>query len=208
MKTKTVLVVGLAVVIGCAVVSVVVARRQAAQQAAAQAVKARSDQARNQAHPAVTPRVEPANPEPPASEPISLPPLKASGPSNARTQTGTAAAPLDQDPRFNDPAFKEQLGRYALDFVGNGDAEADEAWIQIINDPSLSADARQNLIEDLNEDGLSDPQNPSLNDLPLIESRLALIEELAPDAMDQVNADAFKEAYKDLVEMWVNLARG
>jgi hypothetical protein len=38
-------------------------------------------------------------------------------------------------------------------------------------------------------------------------SRLALIEELAPDAMDQVNADAFAEAYKDLVNIAKNLSR-
>jgi hypothetical protein len=35
-------------------------------------------------------------------------------------------------------------------------------------------------------------------------NRIQLIEELAPDSMDQVNADAFAEAYKDLV----NLASG
>jgi hypothetical protein len=111
------------------------------------------------------------------------------------------------DPRLSDPVFKEQLGRYALDYVGGGDADADEAWIQIINDPSLSADARQNLIEDLNENGLSDPQNPTVEDLPLILNRLALIEDLAPDSMDQVNWDAFMEAYKDLADMAVRLGR-
>jgi hypothetical protein len=40
-------------------------------------------------------------------------------------------------------------------------------------------------------------------ELPIVLNRLALIEELAPDAMDQVNADAFAEAYKDLT----NIAR-
>jgi hypothetical protein len=35
----------------------------------------------------------------------------------------------------------------------------------------------------------------------LIVSRIQLIEELAPYAMDQVNADAFREAYKDLVNL-------
>ena len=41
------------------------------------------------------------------------------------------------------------------------------------------------------------------DDLPLVMSRLALIEELAPDAMDEVNAAAFAEAHKDLT----NIAR-
>ena len=49
--------------------------------------------------------------------------------------------------------------------------------------------------------GLIDPRRPTLDDLPLIVNRLALIEELAPQAMDQVNFDAFQEAYKDLVNL-------
>jgi len=53
----------------------------------------------------------------------------------------------------------------------------------------------------LNEDGLSDPDHPGPEDLPLILSRLRLIEEMAPYAMDEVNADAFAEAYKDLLNM-------
>ena len=69
----------------------------------------------------------------------------------------------------------------------------------VINDPSLSANARKNLIEDLNEDGLSNPQNPTRDDLPVIKHRIQLIEELAPYATDKVNADAFLKARKDLV---------
>ena len=60
---------------------------------------------------------------------------------------------------------------------------------------------RQDLIEDLNEDGLSDPHNPTADDLPLILSRIQIIEEVVWDAMDEVNADAFLEAYKDLVNL-------
>jgi hypothetical protein len=207
MKTKTILVMGLVVVIGVAVASVVVARREAAQQAASQAVKAKSDQARNQARPAVTTAVEPAAPEQLPSEPTGLPPpVKAGGQSNVKTQAVTAATQPYLDPRLHDPAVREQLGRLALSFVGD-DPGADEVWIQVINDPKLPANARQNLIEDLNEDGLSDPRNPTVDDLPLILSRLQLIEELAPDALDEVNAAAFQEAYKDLVNMAVRLIR-
>jgi hypothetical protein len=72
---------------------------------------------------------------------------------------------------------------------------------QAINDPVLTRGHRSNLIEDLNEDGFADPRNLTANDLPLIQNRIALIEQLAPNAMDQVNAAAFKEAYKDLVNM-------
>ena len=70
-----------------------------------------------------------------------------------------------------------------------------------------SANERKDLIEDLNEDGLSDPRRPGPEDLPLILSRMMLIEEAAPYAMDQVNADAFQEAYKDLMNMAARLTQ-
>lgn len=73
--------------------------------------------------------------------------------------------------------------------------------------PICRPSERQDLIEDLNEDGLPDPQHPTANDLPLIVSRLLLIEQIEPDAMDQVNADAFQEAHKDLVNL-ANVAMG
>lgn len=92
------------------------------------------------------------------------------------------------------------MARAALSFVG-ADPGAEAYWMEAINDAQLSADERQNLIEDLNEDGLSDPKHPTEEDLPLILNRLALIEDLAPDAMDKVNLDAFAEAYKDLVNL-------
>jgi hypothetical protein len=92
------------------------------------------------------------------------------------------------------------IARQALDLVG-ADPMAEAIWAQAINDPMLSAHERQDLIEDLNENGFDDPAQPSADDLPLIENRLAIIEELAPLAMDDVNAAAFAEAYKDLVNM-------
>ena len=98
------------------------------------------------------------------------------------------------------------MAREALGWVG-ADAEAEAYWFGAINDPSLPPNERQDLIEDLNEDGLSDPKHPTADDLPLIVSRLLLIEEVGLDAMDQVNADAFQEAYKDLVNL-AHLAMG
>jgi len=100
----------------------------------------------------------------------------------------------------------DPLAREALAFVG-ADPDAEAYWIDAINNPDLSADERQNLIEDLNEDGLSDPENPTADDLPLIENRILLIEDIAPDAMDDVNAAAFQEAHKDLLNMYVRLTR-
>ena len=40
-----------------------------------------------------------------------------------------------------------------------------------------------------------------LQDMPLIWSRIRIIETVAPFAMDEVNADAFAEAYKDLINL-------
>ena len=147
-------------------------------------------------------------PEPPAPEPVSPPPptiVDGSGQNNTETQAEMVAEPFEQDSFDDDPQTKERRARIALGMIGH-DPDADEVWIRLINDPSLSANARSNLIEDLNEDGLS-YRNLRLDDLPVIKYRIQLIEELAPYAMDEVNADAFQEAHKDLVNMANRLAR-
>ncbi|HSU56250.1 MAG TPA: hypothetical protein VLT36_19480 [Candidatus Dormibacteraeota bacterium] len=103
----------------------------------------------------------------------------------------------------NKPAkepLKDPDARLALSMVG-ADPDAEAYWFGAINDPALPAHERQDLIEDLNEDGLSDPKHPAPEDLPLILNRLQLIELLGPSAMDKVNADAFEEAYKDLLNL-------
>ena len=141
-------------------------------------------------------------PEPNESEPVSPPPTSMVD----EAQAEMAAETFDQDSQFDDPRVKERRARVALGMIGY-DSEADEVWIQLINDPSVSAEARHDLIEDLNDDGFPDPDNPTLDDLPMIKYRIRLIEELSPDAMDKVNSDAFQEAHKDLVNMAVRLAQ-
>jgi hypothetical protein len=113
------------------------------------------------------------------------------------------AAQLYQDPRIAADQ-KEPLARMALAYTG-ADAQADHLFQTAINDPNMSADARKNLIEDLNQDGFPDRRNLTLNDLPLIQNRMRMIEQLAPNAMDQVNSRAFQEAYKDLGNMYNHL---
>jgi hypothetical protein len=102
--------------------------------------------------------------------------------------------------RGGKPEPLDPTARTALAFVG-ADPLAEAYWYLAINDPGLPPVERQDLIEDLNEDGISDPKHPTLEDLPVIVSRLAIIESISPDAMDEVNADAFQEAYKDLVNL-------
>ena len=117
---------------------------------------------------------------------------------------GAQAVPLAanayHNPLLTNSAGKEPLARLALNFVG-ADAQANAFYQQTINDPILNRSHRKNLIEDLNQDGFADTRNLTPQDLPLIESRIRLIEQLAPAAMDDVNAAAFKEAYKDLINM-------
>ena len=115
-------------------------------------------------------------------------------------QSVPIAARAWSDARLTDPAKREPLARVALTFAGP-DQQANEFYVTAINDMGLSKDQRSNLIEDLNEDGFANLKNLTAADLPLIESRIALIEQLAPSAADEVNAAAFKEAYKDLVNM-------
>ena len=96
--------------------------------------------------------------------------------------------------------IQDPAARSALSLVGS-DPEAEQYWMAAINDSTLPANERKDLIEDLNEYGLSDPKHPGSQDLPLILNRIQLIEQLGPSAMDAVNADAFAEAYKDLVKL-------
>jgi CRISPR/Cas system CMR-associated protein Cmr5 small subunit len=110
-----------------------------------------------------------------------------------------------QDPRIP-PDQKEPLARLALTYAG-ADPQADQLYQTAINDARLSKSHRSNLIEDLNETGFPDPKRLTQGDLALIQKRIALIEQLAPNAMDEVNAAAFKEAYKDLINMQNSLTQ-
>jgi hypothetical protein len=139
------------------------------------------------------PAVAPAPPTPPPQPiPPAPPPRRAAPPAQAANAQGVHPS--------------VPVARVALSFVG-ADAGAEAIWAGTINDPTVPAEARKDLIEDLNEDGFPDPHQVTAADLPLIMSRMDLIEQMAPDAMDDVNAAAFAEAYKDLTNMMVKALR-
>ena len=117
--------------------------------------------------------------------------------SAAKPVSQTAANPKPKPPK---PEIQDPGAREALSLVGV-DPAAEQYWISAINNDKLPADERRELIEDLNQDGFADRKNPGPEDFQLIISRIQLIEELAPSAKDQVNADAFGEAYGDLLKM-------
>jgi hypothetical protein len=99
---------------------------------------------------------------------------------------------------------KGPLAQIALTYVGKTD-QADSLFLKAIDGSALNRDTRRNLIEDLNQTGFTDPKNISLADLPLIQKRLALIDASLPDTTDPVNAEAFREARKDLLAMKAKL---
>lgn len=108
-----------------------------------------------------------------------------------KPQTSAARSPAKQKEPLHDPD-----ARVALGLVG-ADPAAETYWLSAISDTSLPDQEREDLMEDLNEDGLSDPKHPGPEDLPLIVNRLALIEEIAPNA-DPFMQEHLGEAYKDL----------
>jgi hypothetical protein len=138
----------------------------------------------------------------PTTEPTQSPsPVDAGDPKTpqANPTPQNAAQPALAKPRGKAPP-QDPLARAALARVGV-DSAAESYWYAAINNPNLPANERKDLIEDLNEDGLTDPHNPTPADLPVILNRIKLIETVGPDALDKTNADAFQEAYKDLVNL-------
>ncbi len=126
-------------------------------------------------------------------------PLKC-GKHNPRAQQDNSA----QAAMSNDSGSDQPIARQALSYVGV-DPVAEAIWAQSINDPNTPADIRHDLIEDLADDGFPEKRDVSLDDLPMIENRLAMIESMAPNSMDDINAAAFAEAYKDLTHMYVRV---
>jgi hypothetical protein len=119
----------------------------------------------------------------------------------AARQASVAPAPVTQPslaPRQKQ--WQDPEARDALALVGS-DSVAEQYWLLAINNSKLPAKERQDLIEDLNEEGFTNAKNPTPEDIKIIEHRIKLIDELAPHAMDNVNADAFREARKDLAQM-------
>ena len=212
-NTRNAILVALTVAVGCGIVGVWLMLRPAPKDLAPPAFESVSQpeptQPADGVPPAPTPAVPPTAGQTPApasgSPDVESAPTKPE-PARATARATNVAAQSGRSVRPGKEPLKDPLAREALALVGL-DPGAEEYWYEAINDPSLSANERQDLIEDLNEDGLSDPKHPVAEDLPMILRRMQLIEVSFPYAMDQVNADAFLEAYKDLVNL-ANLTLG
>lgn len=195
MKSKHVLDLALVVVVGCTIAGIFIARRPSVETATPH-VAAVSAPETNQP---VTVQAEVVKPPVPEVLTPEKPLAAAAAPVTVDRQTNVPGQnPVK--PKKPGKEISDPYARAVLSAVGT-DPAADKYWMAAINNPDLPAGERKDLIEDLNEDGLSDPKHPSPEDMPLIVNRLKLIEQLAPNAMDQVNRDAFAEAYKDLNNM-------
>ena len=152
--------------------------------------------------PIVRPSIRPAAPEPESSVVKEIPQSQpATRPARAGRPTVAFAEAAKEE-----AITPQKVARVALGYVG-ADPVAEQVWEAAINNPNFTANERKDLIEDLNEEGFDDPKNLTAADLPLIVSRIQLIENLAPQAADGVNAAAFAEAYKDLVNMYAKLTK-
>jgi hypothetical protein len=115
------------------------------------------------------------------------------------TEVLPTIAQIYTDPRLTDGAQKESLARVALAFAGS-DPRADALWRNSIYDQSIPEDARRELIEDLNQDGI-DEKNPTQSDYDRMRARLALIAKNSKSTDSKAIADAFVEARNDLLKM-------
>jgi hypothetical protein len=144
------------------------------------------------------------NPKPKPSPPQTETPDSSVAPDQSTNELAQNVARTAAQLESANSTLRDPLARVALSLVG-ADATAEEYWAAAINDPSLSAKEREDLIEDLNEVGFADPHNPTPDEIPLIVNRLQIIEQYAPFAMDDNNARSFAEAYKDLSNMLARL---
>lgn len=113
----------------------------------------------------------------------------------------TTSAQPNQSPK---EPLRDPDARDALALVGV-DPQAEQYWLDAIFDSNLPDKEREDLMEDLNEVGFADPHNVTTDDLPLIVSRLHLIEQIEPQA-DPFMRDHLAEAYKDLGNMYSKVA--
>jgi hypothetical protein len=162
--------------------------------------------------PAQAPQTLPATPivETPAAPPTETVPAEparepqvqpAPVPRRTAQKQALNPPPRNQPPRepLHDPEARDALALVGMD------PDAEEYWLEAIYDTSLPDNEREDLMEDLNEVGFSDPKNLTPDDLPLIMNRLVLIQQIAPNT-DDFMAEHLGEAYKDLANMYDRVA--
>ncbi len=115
------------------------------------------------------------------------------------TQSQNQAVKPPKEP-LHDPDARDALALVGID------PQAEDYWMDAIFDTSLPDKERDDLMEDLNEVGFSNPQNVTADDLPLIVNRLQIIDQVLPYA-DPFMTDHLLEAQKDLANMYAQAAQ-
>jgi len=137
--------------------------------------------------------------------PYSPPPVMTDAPISDNASQGTKpdgkrkVVPPPVPARKPKEPLHDPAARVAMSFVGI-DPEAEAYWLEAIFDSGLPENEREDLMEDLNEEGLSDHKHPGPQDLPVILNRLTIIEQILPHA-DEFMVTHLGEAYKDLVNL-------
>ena len=192
MKTKkTMLVVMLAVAIVSAIACLVILNRPTAPPKQEVALTHHASQPAVIVTEAPPPMVQP--PEEKITEPAQAESTQPPVQPKPKPQTTTA-----QNQKANEPR-QDPLARVALSLVGV-DPVAEEYWMEAIFNPNLSDQEREDLMEDLNEEGLSDPRHPTPEDLVVIWNRISPIEDALLYA-DGFMQEHLMEAYKDLLNL-------
>lgn len=111
------------------------------------------------------------------------------------TQPAATATPTSAELRTI-----EERARAAVAQVGVND-EAETAWLAAVNNKNVPANTRAELIYALAEEGYSDPDEFTEDDLPLIAARIVLIERVGAEAIDQTNAAAFNAVHATLAAL-------
>lgn len=99
----------------------------------------------------------------------------------------------------------EERARAAVAEVGVNE-ESETVWLAAVNNRQIPAETRAELINALTEEGFSDTDEYTDDDLPLIAARLAIVERLAPESIDETNAAAFSQALETLSDLLEQLS--
>ena len=116
---------------------------------------------------------------------------------NAAADTNVQTAGQTKRPGSKKKVFQDPLAREALALVGT-DPYAEDYWFAALNNPALPQSERQDLVDDLNEEGFADPKHPTIDELPLLIARMQLLEDAAMWLGDQYE---WEEPYRDLQQM-------
>ena len=158
----------------CAAIIFFIKHREAGSQAAKAQRKAPLAQAADPSSTITKPTETPAAPEP--LDVNTQPELDRTDAMVKTQKVAQVEKPKKPKP---EKVVQDPLSRVALSLVGV-DLDAEMYWFDAILDPSLPTSERQDLIDDLNEEGLPDPHHPTMDDLPLILRRIEILEALIP----------------------------